>query len=154
MSGAGPALVELLPRVLHDSPAAMLLVDLRRGDVTYANRQAILMAPDLGLPMKINDWSRAAGLRDADGVPLSDTGSPLSRIASGQPVAGESVTAARDSGVVAAREPLWVTGFPLTDAPGLSDRALVVFFRLGDARTQALTSDTIGRRQHAREGRR
>ena len=24
----GPALVELLPRVLHDSPAAMLLVDL------------------------------------------------------------------------------------------------------------------------------
>jgi PAS domain S-box-containing protein len=26
-----------------------------------------------------------------------------------------------------------VTGFPLTDAPGLSDRALVVFFRVGDA---------------------
>ena len=96
---AGPALVELLPRVLHDSPAAMLLVDLNRGEVTYANRQAILMAPDLGLPVKINDWSRAAGLRDPDGVPLSDTGSPLSRIASGQPVAGESVTAARDSGV-------------------------------------------------------
>jgi PAS domain S-box-containing protein len=119
--------------VLHDSPAAMLLVDLHRGEVTYANRQAILMAPDLGLPVKINDWSRAAGLHDADGVPLSDTGSPLSRIASGQPVAGESVTAARDSGVVPAREPLWVTGFPLTSAPGLSDRALVVFFRLADA---------------------
>jgi PAS domain S-box-containing protein len=28
-----------------------------------------------------------------------------------------------------------VTGFPLTDAPGLSDRALVVFFRLADAAT-------------------
>ena len=130
---AGPALVELLPRVLHDSPAAMLLVDLIRNEVTYANRQAILMAPDLGLPMKINDWAQAAGLCDTDGVPLSDTSSPLSRIAAGQPVAGESVTAARDSGIVRAREPLWVTGFPLTNAPGLSDRGLVVFFRLADA---------------------
>ena len=130
---AGPALVELLPRVLHDSPAAMLLVDLHRGEVTYANRQAILMAPDLGLPVKINDWSGVAGLRDPDGVPLSDTNSPLARIASGQPVAGESVTAARDSGVVRAGEPLWVTGFPLTNTPGLSERALIVFFRLADA---------------------
>ena len=130
---AGPALVELLPRVLHDSLAAVLLVDLNAGEVTYANRQAILMAPDLGLPMRINDWSRAAGLQDADGVPLSESGSPLSRIAEGQPIAGESVTAERDSGVVPAREPLWVTGFPLTGAPGLSDRALVVFFRLADA---------------------
>jgi hypothetical protein len=96
---AGPALVELLPRVLHDSPAAMLLVDLTRGEVTYANRQAILMAPDLRLPVPINDWSQAAGLRATDGVALSDTRSPLSRIAAGRPVAGESVTAARDSGV-------------------------------------------------------
>ena len=133
VTGAGPALVELLPRVLHDSPTAMLLVDLNIGEVTYANRQAILMAPGLGLPMRINDWSRAAGLRDPDGVPLWETGSPLSRIASGEPVAGESVTAARDSGIVRAREPLWVTGFPLTGAPGLSDRALVVFFRVADA---------------------
>jgi PAS domain S-box-containing protein len=131
----GPALVELLPRVLHDSPAAMLLVDLTRSEVTYANRQAILMAPDLGLPVKINDWSEAAGLLGDAGVALADTGSPLSRIAAGRPVAGESVTAARDSGIVRAREPLWVTGFPLTDAPGLSDRALVVFFRLADAAT-------------------
>ena len=131
--GTGPALVELLPRVLHDSPAAMLLVDLNRSEVTYANRQAILMAPDLDLPVGINEWAEIAGLRDPDGVPLSDTSSPLSRIAAGQPVAGEPVTAAHDSGIVPAREPLWVTGFPLTDAPGLSDRALVVFFRLADA---------------------
>jgi PAS domain S-box-containing protein len=115
----------------------MLLVDLTRGEVTYANRQAILMAPDLGLPIRINDWSEAAGLRDPDGVPLSDTRSPLSRIAAGEPVAGESVTAARDSGVVRAHEPLWVTGFPLTGAPGLADRALVVFFRLADATSGA-----------------
>ena len=125
--------VELLPRVLDYSPTAMLLVDLNIGEVTYANRQVILMAPGLGLPMRINDWSRAAGLRDPDGVPLGETGSPLSRIASGEPVAGESATAARDSGIVRAREPLWVTGFPLTGAPGLSDRALVVFFRVADA---------------------
>jgi PAS domain S-box-containing protein len=148
---AGPALIELLPRVLHDSPAAMLLVDLNRSEVTYANRQAILMAPDSGLPMKINDWAEAAGLRDSEGVPLSDTRSPLSRIAAGQPVAGESVTAARDSGVVLAREPLWVTGFPLTDAPGLSDRGLVVFFRLADASagTRAVEDVLSGLRDRA-----
>jgi PAS domain S-box-containing protein len=111
----------------------MLLVDLTRGEVTYANRQAMLMSPDLPLPVPINDWARAAGLHDPDGVPLAETGNPLSRIAAGEPVAGESVTAARDSGIVRAREPLWVTGFPLPGAPGLSDRALVVFFRLADA---------------------
>jgi len=133
MVTAGPAMVELLPRVLHDSPAAVLLVDLTVGQVTYANRQAILMAPDLGLPMPINDWSRAAGLEDGEGRALSESVSPLSRIAEGQPVAGESVSAARDSGVVRAREPLWVTGFPLTGAPWLSDRALVVFCPLADA---------------------
>jgi PAS domain S-box-containing protein len=130
---AGPALVELLPRVLHDSVAAVLLVDLGAGIVTYANRQAILMAPDLPLPVPINAWSSAAGLRDVAGLPLSESGSPLSRVAAGEPVSGESVTAARDSGVVRAREPLWVTGFPLIGAPGLSDRALIVFFRLADA---------------------
>jgi PAS domain S-box-containing protein len=130
---AGPALVELLPRVLHDSPAAVLLVDLDAGRITYTNRQAMLMAPDRSLPMPINEWATVAGLHDPDGVPLTESDSPLSRIAAGRPVAGESVTAARDSGVVRAREPLWVTGFPLTGAPGLSDRALVVFFRLADA---------------------
>ena len=130
---AGPALVELLPRVVHDAPAAVLLVDLEAGAVTYANRQAVLMAPDVKLPVPVNRWSDAAGLRNPDGDDLSDTGNPLSRIAAGKPVAGESVTAARDSGVVPAREPLWVTGFPLTDAPGMSDRALVVFFKLADA---------------------
>lgn len=129
----GPALVELLPRVLHDSPVAMLLVDLEAGTVTYANRQAMLMAPDLDLPMDVNAWSRNAGLEDTDGVPLTETRSPLSRIAAGEPVTGEPVTAARDSDVVRAREALWVTGFSLTGAPGLSDRALVVFFRLTDA---------------------
>lgn len=130
---AGPALVELLPRVLHDSPSAVLLVDLGAGEVTYTNRQAILMAPDRSLPMPINDWATAAGLLDLDGVPITESNSPLSRIAGGRPIAGESVTAARDSGVVRPREPLWVTGFPLTGAPGLADRALVVFFRLADA---------------------
>ena len=32
-----------------------------------------------------------------------------------------------------AREPLWVTGFPLGDVPGLSQRALVVFFAVAGA---------------------
>ena len=130
---AGPALVELLPRVVQDAPAAVLLVDLVSGTVTYANRQAVLMAPAVRLPVRVNAWSDAAGLRNPGGDDLSDTGNPLSRIAAGKPVAGESVTAARDSGIVAAREPLWVSGFPLTDAPGMSDRALVVFFKLADA---------------------
>lgn len=129
---AGSALVELLPRVVHDAPAAVLLVDLSLGEVTYANRQAVLMAPDVTLPVPVDDWSDAAGLRNPSGDDLSAR-SPLSRIAAGKPVVGESVTAARDSGVVPARGPLWVTGFPLTDAPGMSDRALVVFFKVADA---------------------
>lgn len=132
--GAGEGTVELLPRVLHDAAvAAMLLVDLDAGTVTYANRQAMLLAPDLQLPMSVDAWSRNAGLADPHGVPLIETRSPLSRIAAGEPVAGGSVTAARESDGVRAREPLRVIGLPLTGAPGLSGRALVVFFRLADA---------------------
>lgn len=114
----------MLPRVLHNSPAAVLLVDLTAGAVTYANEQAMTLAPDTGLPISINGWSAASGLRDLDGVPLADTRNPLSRIAAGQPVSGEAVTAARDTDMVAAREPLWVTGFPLTGAPGLDELPL------------------------------
>ena len=130
---AGPGLVELLPRVLHEAPAAVLLVDLAAGEVTYANQQGLLMAPDTTLPARVDAWSDAAGLLDPEGIPLSDSASPLARVAAGEPVAGEPVTAARRSGDVPAREPLWVTGFPLGDVPGLSQRALVVFFAVAGA---------------------
>jgi PAS domain S-box-containing protein len=132
---AAAGLVELLPRVLHGAPAAVLLVDLTVGQVTYANEQGRLMAPDAALPIRVDAWSDAAGLLDPDGAPLSDSASPLARVAAGQPVAGEPVTAARRSGAVPAREPLWVTGFPLGDVPGLADRALVVFFAVAGADT-------------------
>jgi PAS domain S-box-containing protein len=133
MEEVGPALIKMLPRVVRDAPAAVLLVDLEAGEVTYANRQAVMMAPGVSLPAPVDTWSDAAGLRSPGGDELSDTGAQLSRIAAGKPVSGGSVTAARDSGVVPAREPLWVTGFPLTDAPGMAGRALVVFFKLADA---------------------
>ena len=92
---AGPGLVELLPRVLHEAPAAVLLVDLAAGEVTYANQQGLLMAPDTTLPARVDAWSDAAGLLDPEGIPLSDSASPLARVAAGEPVAGEPVTAAR-----------------------------------------------------------
>ncbi|MFP5336706.1 MAG: SpoIIE family protein phosphatase [Actinomycetes bacterium] len=133
-----------LPRIVHEALAAVLLVDLSTSQVVHANRQATLMAGEQPLPMGVDEWSRRAGLLDPTGRDLSDSAGPLSRVARGEPVAGELVR--RDPGAAgrgespagpaAAEEsetgPLWVTGFPLEQqATGrLVGTALVVFMRI------------------------
>lgn len=130
-----------LPRVLDDSPAVVLLVDLVAGKVTYANNLALELAPDLPLPAPVDDWAVAAGLLDVTGEALGLTGHPLSRIAAGESVSGEVVTALRGSASTRPREHLWVVGFPLTDSPVLADRALVVFLPLGNGPARQALSD-------------
>lgn len=138
----------LLPAVVRDATAAVLLIDLDSGQVTYANDLARELAPDCELPVSVDEWSAAAGLEDVSGadlpqgeaaaerpVPAQDSvGTPwtpvesLIRVARGEPVSGEAVTAARRTAMTARREPLWVLGLPLVGAPeAISSSALVVF---------------------------
>jgi len=128
----GPA-PQLLPSVMHGRPGAVLLVRTEDGTVLVANPVAEQLAPGVTLPCHLEDWSRAAGLQAEDGSRLDrpDQGqasSPLSRVAAGEPVQGERITALRGSDVSGAREPLWVVGLPLAAAAaeGLSDLSLVV----------------------------
>ena len=51
-----------LPRVVHDVTALVLLVDLRSGEVTYANRLAEQVAPGVALPLSLTR-ARAAQRR-------------------------------------------------------------------------------------------
>ena len=132
-----------LPRVLAAAPAAVLVIDVARRQVVYANPAAIeLTGERVRLPVDIDAWSDAAGLTDLGGRRMSETDSPLSLVAAGVPVAGEPVAvhdAARrgSSATPNQREAsegrlLWVTGFGLSDntALGLEERALVVFLQL------------------------
>jgi PAS domain S-box-containing protein len=132
-----------LPRIMHEAGAALLLVDLSSSSVVYANREATLMAGEQRLPMGIDEWSRRAGLLDVEGRDLSDSSGPLSRVARGQPVAGELVErdpqragAGQDEAGPDAETvetgPMWVTGFPLgaEDDSGLAGQALVVFMQV------------------------
>ena len=122
-----------LSRVVVDHPAAVLLVDLDTRSVTYANTVASQLAPDVQLPVDVDAWSRAAALRDAQGDPLDEGLTSLRRVAEGDPVRGEQVTARLRSDLTAAREDMWVVGMPLADAPApLDRRALVVFLPLRD----------------------
>jgi len=132
----GPA-PQMLPSVMHGRPGAVLLVRTEDGTVLVANPVAEQLAPGQTLPCDLEEWSRAAGLQAEDGSQLDrpDQGqasSPLSRVAAGQPIQGERISAQRGSDVSAAREPLWVVGVPLADAAteGLSDLALVVLLPL------------------------
>ena len=128
-----PEVTRRLSRVALDSPAAVLLVDLAAGHVTYANPLAEQLAPGARLPVPVEEWSRAAGLRDRSGALLGETDSPLVRIAAGAPVIGEAVSAERASRATARREPLWVVGLPLSDGLGpLAQQALVAFLPLRD----------------------
>ncbi|GLZ55165.1 hypothetical protein Acsp07_47820 [Actinomycetospora sp. NBRC 106378] len=138
-----------LPQVLHTAPAAVALIDLDAGTVTYANGSAQdLTGGKAQLPLDIDAWSEAAGLTDLSGRPMRDTASPLSRVAQGIPVSGEPVAvadAARrgSEATVEEREEaegrlLWVTGFPLSEAEDDERRrlALVVFLQLSGAGAQ------------------
>ena len=112
-----------MPQVLHDAPAAVLVIDLDRQQVVYANAAAIALTGErVGLPVDIDAWSDAAGLTDLGGRPMSATTSPLSLVAGGVPVAGEPVavhdSARRGSSLSQADSRagegrlLWVTGLP------------------------------------------
>ena len=122
-----------LPHVLHGAPAAVLLIDLDRRQVVYANTAAVELGGErIGLPIDVDAWSDAAGLTDLGGSPLSGTTSPLSLVAAGVPVAGEPVAmreAVRSAasvdvgGRTAEGRVLWVTGFHLADGTAGRTRA-------------------------------
>ena len=140
---ASPVPSSALPAILGDVPVAVLLIDRGSGEVTFANGAALELAGKIALPVGTDAWGAAAGLTDLDGHPLDGTDAPLSRVADGNPLAGEPVRLAPrrsdDPGRAAAHDDaddrlLWVTGFPMTaegepDAGGLS---LVVFLPVAD----------------------
>lgn len=146
LEGTGPVHVDLasdIPRVLHDTPAAVLLVDLDDGTVIQANRRARELAPGVALPATVDAWGRAAGLSDPAGRLLSDASSPLSRVAAGEPITGEPVTAVSRTTGDGRRRALWVTGFPLAEVPDLHDRALLVLLELSDPGSAGAEQDPL-----------
>jgi len=134
-----------LPRIMHEADAAVVVVDLASSQVEYANLRAMAMSGDQELPVGVDEWGRRAGLRDPRGADLAESSGPLSRVARGEPVAGELIRRdpARASDAAAGEQrrqraaggggedvdgPLWVTGFPY--GTGTGRRALVVFLQL------------------------
>ena len=77
-----------LPRVLHDSPACVLLLDLSDDAVVQANPAGRDLVPGRRLPAGVADWVSAADLRRTDGTAYDPGDDPVSRIAAGEAVAG------------------------------------------------------------------
>ena len=120
-----------LPSVVHDYPAAVLLIDTTSSHVVYVNDLAHQLAPDVSLPIEVEDWSRAAGLQVDTGASLSASSTPLSKVAAGDPESGRQISAALHSQATHAREALWAIGMPLHDAPQpLRARSLLVLMPL------------------------
>ena len=102
-AGDGGLSSVLLPTVVHEASAAILVVDLTEQTVMFANDVARELAPNAQLPMSVDEWSAMAGLEDVAGDELAEGGETaaargggmesLLRIAQGQPVTGEAVTA-------------------------------------------------------------
>ena len=120
-----------LPSVAHDFPAAVLLVDTAFEQIVFANDLAHQLAPDLTYPVGVEDWSRAAGLQVVSGGELTDSSTPLTRVAGGHPGSGRQVSAALRSEATDAREAMWAIGVPLHGAPEpLRARSLLVLLPL------------------------
>ena len=125
-----------LPRLLHEAPAACLLVDVDTGRVVQANTAGLEMAPDARLPAAAAAWTGAARLTRPDGAPFEPGTSPLERAAQGAPVLGEPVRVparVRNSPDHPPDEDddrvLWVTGFPVPTS-GPHRQSLLVFFEV------------------------
>lgn len=148
-ASADPRATPAVERVLHDRPAATLLVDRDTGTVIHANALAVELSPGMSLPVPIEEWSRNAGLRTADGAVLED-GETLAVVAGGTPVRGLEATAARGSDASAPREALWVIGIPLDDAPPpLAHQSLVILLPV--RQTEAVEAlQAVGDDLHAR----
>ena len=137
-------------RVLHDVPAAVLLVDVATGRVVHANPAAQALSAALPLPASSQEWVAAARIVEEGGAPHPVGESPLDRAARGAPVFGEPVQVpARREGVLqggvlqegalAERRTLWVTAFPL---PQEGDAlALVVLFDVETSLPEARIRD-------------
>ena len=122
---AGDALrLRRLPRVLHDSPACVLLLDLTDDAVVQANPAGRDLVPGGRLPTSVGEWGAAAGLRRTDGSAYAPGDDPVSRIAAGLAVDGEPVL------VASSPSPMWLTGFPVPREPGATRQALAVLFAL------------------------
>jgi PAS domain S-box-containing protein len=137
-----------LPSVAHDFPAAVLLVDTASEHIVFANDLAHQLAPDLTYPVGVEDWSRAAGLQVVSGGELTDSSTPLTRVAGGHPESGRQVSAALRSEATDAREALWAIGVPLHRAPDpLRARSLLVLLplRFPDAVAGAQAAAADGR---------
>lgn len=141
---ADAALATLLPPLVHEATAAVLVVDLDNRQVTFANDLARQLAPGRDLPMTVDDWSAAAGLEDVEGIELPEGATPSSpaesllRVAQGEPATGEAITAMRATAATDAREVLWVLGLPLEGAPdALANLSLVVFLPARNAQLVA-----------------
>nr|WP_297427987.1 SpoIIE family protein phosphatase [uncultured Actinotalea sp.] len=134
-----------LPALVHDRPAATLLVDLDQGLVVFANALAVDLAPGVTLPAPLEDWSRTAALRTPDGAALEDGPYPMASVAHGAPARGLQVDAERASDQSAAREALWLIGIPLSEAPApLSHQALVVLLPLRQEEAVRALQDSAG----------
>ena len=110
--------------------AAVLLLDLATGTVLSANAAGREMTGELSLPVAIDEWSAAAGLRSPEGQPLRTSEHPLQRVASGQPFEGRLVgTGPGGEEDGAPRDLLWVVGLPLErqSSDGPVEQAVVVF---------------------------
>ncbi len=134
---AGGTAGVVLPTVLSDIPVAILLIDLDRRAVIYANRSAVAVTAgrsgEQRLPMPVDLWGEAAGLMDLSGRPLEDSGNPLFRLATGNPVSGEAVMAPSPVPDGPGRT-LWVTGFPLSPSNAEPQLALVVLLEVAAPR--------------------
>lgn len=132
-TSAGTLGAPALPHLRGGTRVAVLMFDTGARRIVHANTTALeLTADPVRLPIGVREWAEATGMTQPDGRQHDPDGSPLTRVAGGEPVSGEPVAlrgpgpqpaggAGDEDGQAASRTVFWVTGFALSDPDDLGD---------------------------------
>jgi PAS domain S-box-containing protein len=138
-------------RAVADAEVAVLLLDTRRGLVTYANPAALAMTGGRApLPVEAAAWSAAARLvlptARQDGSRARPVVDPVSVVGAGGSVPGMRIEIDADGGE---QQAYWVTGSQLLSGSNVAGtRAIVALFPVNASEGAARAGLSQGRHEH------
>ena len=145
----------VLLKVATDRPAALLLIDLASRRIVHANALAAQLAPGMTLPVAVDTWVQAAGMRDDQPGATSGQEGSVWLTAAMSAGSGRIVTTGHPAGAptsladgTGTHRSFFALRLPVDGAVGLQGQLVVVFLPLHTVGTAMVPGQGFGAPQY------